>query len=75
MGGHEIYRAAMVSEQALRERDRIMLQRQQLKEAKAAKAGQISEVTWFGGIKATARFLTDSAREAVSQRRMTEAQS
>jgi hypothetical protein len=75
MGGHEIYRAALISEQMAFERDRKAQHRQQLKEAKAARYGQISEVTWFGGIKATARFLTDAAREAVVQRRMTEVRS
>jgi len=40
--------------------------------AKAQASGQISKPTWFGGIKATARFLSDAARAGIAQRRMTE---
>ena len=73
MGGHDIMRASLVAQELAYERERRMKIRQQHELAKANVAGQISKPTWFGGIKATARFLSDAAREGISQRRMTEA--
>lgn len=75
MGGHDIARASMVAREITLERERQMLVRHQHALLKAERSGQISELTWFGGIKATAHFLTDAAREALAQRRMTEAHS
>lgn len=74
MSGHDLVRASMVSAMLMRERERQALHRMRIKEAKAARAGQIGNVTWFGGIKATARFLSDAAHEALAQRRMTTVQ-
>lgn len=75
MGGHDIWRASLVAEELMRERERNAQHRSRIQEAQAVRTRQISQVTWFGGIKATARFLSDSAREAFAQRRMTEARS
>lgn len=75
MGGHDILRASMLAQEIGYERERQMMVRHHRQLAKEQVAGQISEVTWFGGIKATARFLTDAVQEAISQRRMTEARS
>lgn len=74
MGGHDIWRASLVSEHTMRERERAYARQQMLREAKAARTPQITEVTWLGGIKATAEFLRDAAREAFQQRRMSGAQ-
>ncbi len=57
------------------ERERLMKVRQHRELAKANATGQISELSWFGGIKATGRFLADAARAGIAQRRMTEAHS
>jgi hypothetical protein len=75
MGGHEIWRASMVAQEIAFERERALKARQQHLLAKAVDSGQISELSWFGGIKATARFLTDAVRLGISQRRITEAHS
>ena len=75
MGGHDILRASTLAQEIGFERERQMKIRQHRELAKANASGQISELSWFGGIKATARFLTDAAREGLAQRRMTEAHS
>jgi hypothetical protein len=75
MGSHDILRASMVAREISYERERQMMIRHHHNLAKAQSAGQISQPTWFGGIKATAQFLSDAAREAIAQRRMTEARS
>ena len=63
----------MIAQEIGFERERQIKIRQHRALAKAQASGQISELTWFGGIKATARFLADAAREGFAQRRMTEA--
>jgi hypothetical protein len=75
MGSHDVLRAAMIAQVMEFERDRQLKIRQQHALAKARENGQISELSWFGGIKATASFLIDAARAGFSQRRMTEARS
>lgn len=75
MSGHEIMKAALVSRELMYERERQAQRRQMIQEAKASRSGEIGELSWFGGIKATARFLNDAARAAVAHRRMTEARS
>ncbi len=72
MGGHDILRASMVAQELGFERERQMKIRHHRNMAKAQASGQISKPTWFGGIKATARFLSDAARAGIAQRRMTE---
>lgn len=73
MGGHDILRASMLAQELGIERERQLMIRHHRNLAKAQASGQISELSWFGGIKATARFLSDAAREGFAQRRMTEA--
>jgi hypothetical protein len=73
MGGHEVYRATMVARELADERDRKIERRNQVRTALATDPARIGKVSWFGGIKATARFLADSMQEAFAQRRMTEA--
>lgn len=73
MGGHDVYRAAMVARELADERDRKIERRNQVRAALATDPARIGKVTWFEGVKATARFLTDSLQEAIAQRRMTEA--
>jgi len=63
----------MVAQEIGYERERALKVRQQHMMAKESR--QISELSWFGGIKATARFLTDAVRMGISQRRMTDAHS
>lgn len=75
MGGHDIYRASMLAQEIAFERERKLKLRQQHAIAKEHRGGQFSELSWFGGIKATARFLADSAREGFSQRRVAATQS
>lgn len=72
MGGYDMLRASVLAKEMEFERERKMKIRQQLSLAKAQSPGNISELSWFGGIKATARFLSDAAREVLSQRRLTE---
>lgn len=73
MGGHDVLKAAMVERALAPERDRALQRRNQLREAKAATRAAHGDVTWAGGIAATARFLWDAMREAIHSRRMTEA--
>lgn len=73
MGGHEVYRASMVARELAEERDRKIERRNQIRTALATDPARIGKVSWFDGVKATARFLTDSMQEAIAQRRMTEA--
>lgn len=73
MGGHDILRASMVAREIGLERERKMALHHQRMLAREQAVGQFSELSWFGGIKATARFLMDSARAGFAQRRMSEA--
>ncbi|MCA9861208.1 MAG: hypothetical protein KC438_15885 [Thermomicrobiales bacterium] len=73
MGGHDIVRASLVAHELHLERERQMRYRHHLAEARLRQAEGFDEPTWFDGIKATARFLSDAARAAVAQRRMIEA--
>ncbi len=73
MGGHDILRASAIAQEMGLERERQMTIRRHRAMAKEHASGQISKPSWFGGIKATARFLSDAAREGISQARMTEA--
>ncbi len=73
MGGHDVYRATMVARELADERDRRLERRNQIREALASDPARIDKVSWFDGLKATARFLSDSMQEAIAQRRMTEA--
>ncbi len=75
MGGHDMLQASAIAREIGLEHERQMMIRHHRSLAKAERSGQISELTWFGGIKATARFLLDAAREGISQRRLTEARS
>lgn len=75
MGSHDIIRASMVAREIGLERERQMVIRHHRAMARQQEAGQISKPSWFGGIKATARFLSDAARAGLAQRRMTEASS
>ena len=75
MGGHDVMRMSMIVREEALARDREFQRRNLIREAKAADAGRIGKVTWFGGLKATAQFLGDSLQEAMAQRRMTEAKS
>ena len=75
MGGHDIMRASMIAQELGYERERQLKIRQQRALAKEQLGGQISELSWFGGIKATAQFLVDAARAGYDQRRMSEARS
>ena len=50
----------------------MIQRRNQIREAQATDPGRATKVSWFEGLKATARFLTDSAQAAIDQRRMTE---
>jgi hypothetical protein len=73
MGGHDILLAEMAERAMAPEKERQLNRRLLIREAKAAKRTQPGTVTWFGGIKATAAFLRDSAQAAFANRRMTEA--
>lgn len=73
MGGHEILRSSMVAQGLEFERDRNAERRRQVREAMATDPARIGKLSWFEGLKATARFLGDSAQAAIAQRRMTEA--
>jgi hypothetical protein len=73
MSGHEVFRASMVARELADERDRNLERRIQVRQAMATDPARIGKVTWFEGVKATARFLGDSAQAAIAQRRMTEA--
>lgn len=73
MSGHGVMWAMTIAREEAYLRDRKIEQQRQIRAAMANDPAQISEVSWFGGIKATARFLSDSVQEAISQRRMTEA--
>ncbi|HET9660225.1 MAG TPA: hypothetical protein VFP05_07830 [Thermomicrobiales bacterium] len=73
MGGHDVFRATVVAREQAYERDRKIERRRQIQEAMATDPARIGKVTWFEGVKATARFLSDSVQEAIAQRRMTEA--
>ncbi|MEZ4505223.1 MAG: hypothetical protein R2848_04960 [Thermomicrobiales bacterium] len=73
MGGHDILRASMVAREIGLERERKMMLHHHRMMAREQATGQISELSWFGGIKATARFLSDAVRAGFAQRRMTEA--
>lgn len=73
MIGHDILRSSMVTDAVMYERERQVEHRRMIREARAARPAGIGKVTWFGGIKATAQFLNDTAREALAQRRMIEA--
>jgi hypothetical protein len=73
MGGHDVMRASVIAWEIAYERDRNIERRNQIRAAKASNPQTIGKVTWFGGIKATARFLGDSMQAAIAQRRMTEA--
>ena len=57
MGGHDVMRMSMIVREEALARDREFQRRNQIREAKAADAGRIGKVTWFGGLKATAHFL------------------
>ncbi len=74
MGGHDILRASTLAQEISFERERNMKVRQHRELAKVHASGQITELSWFGGIKATAQFLVDAARAGFDQR-MTEARS
>ncbi len=73
MGGHDVLMAAMVERALAPERDRVLQRRNQLRAARAATRAAHGDLTWAGGIAATARFLWNALREAMHSRRMTEA--
>ena len=64
----------MVDERATEQEIQLEHQRR-LREAAASDPARIGKVTWFGGLKATARFLSDALHDLIEQRRMTEASS
>ena len=62
MGSHDILRASMIAQEIGFERERQIMIRHHREMAKQQGSGQISDPTWFEGMKATARFLADAAR-------------
>lgn len=75
MSGHDLLRASVLARELEFERNRKIERRNQIREAMENNPANFQKVSWFGGIKATARFLGDSVQAAVAQRRMTEAHS
>ncbi len=73
MSGYDILRATVLAQELGLERERHMMIRHHRSIAEARSPGQVSKLSWFGGIKATARFLSEAAREDLSRRRLTEA--
>ena len=73
MGAHEMMLAQLTHQASEPVRERQLQRQRMIQEAKATESATAGAVTWFGGIKATASFLRDAAREAVAQRSMSEA--
>lgn len=75
MTGHDVMRASLFVREEAFARDLDLKRRMQIREAQGTDPARPGKVSWFGGLKATAQFLKDSVQEAVTQRRMTEANS
>ncbi len=75
MGGHDMLQVSALAREIGFERERQMEIRHRRSLAPARSPGQVIKLSWFGGIKATARFLLAAAREDLPQRRLTEAHS
>ena len=55
MGGHDMLQTSAIAREVGLERERQMMNRHHRSLAKAERPNQISELTWFGGIKVTPR--------------------
>ena len=66
----DMYTAMAAAQEHSLERARIERYGHHLQSSRVNHPNAIAPVTWFGGIKATARFLSDSLREVFAEARI-----